>query len=74
MEFNSNIILVRNYCFLKSRKPTSEPTNPPWTETAGRGTSSQESMTRSWDHVSARSRVQHQRHPADEDRIVGQTF
>ena len=26
-------------------------------------------MTRSWDHVSARSRVQHPRHPADKDRI-----
>ena len=35
---------------------------------------SQESMTRSWDHVSARSRVQHPRHPADEDWSIGRKF
>ena len=31
-------------------------------------------MTRSWDHMSARSRVQHPRHPADEERSAGRKF
>ena len=46
----------------------------PQTRWGAGGTNSQESVTQSWDHMAARSGVQHPCHPADEDRSVGQKF